>query len=129
MLVHHHDGTAVGVCSIFCGAKEYIKNLDDAPDQILVADYNTKKLIDATKAFWVMGGSKSGVMTNRPKWAFAKKQGALAFINRYGGKLIDFDEAIAASYEDVYEDMRTLKELRLSHNRRNHSDSGDTMRN
>ena len=32
-----------------------------------------------------MGGTKSGVMTNRAKWAFERKKDALAFIKGYGG--------------------------------------------
>ncbi len=117
MLVHHKDGKAVGVCSIFCAAKDYIRSPDDAPDSIRVGDYNTKKLIDAIKAYWVMGGSKSGVMTNRAKWAFESKRDALAFIKAYGGEFIDFPGAMKASYEDVYEDMRALKQLKLEHSR------------
>jgi copper chaperone NosL len=120
MLVHHKDGKSVGVCSIFCAARDYIRSPDDAPDSIKVGDYNTKKLIDAIKAYWVMGGSKSGVMTNRAKWAFESKKDALAFINGCGGELIDFPGAMKASYEDVYEDMRALKQMRLEHSRMSH---------
>jgi copper chaperone NosL len=115
MVVHHSDGKSVGVCSIFCAAKDYIKYVDDQPDLMKVGDYKSKKLIDAANAYWVMGGNKSGVMTNRAKWAFEKKQDALAFIKSHGGKLIDFDEAMKASYEDMYEDMRMLKKMKLEH--------------
>ena len=117
MLVHHRDGKSVGVCSIFCAAKDYIRSLDQAPDWMRVADYNTKKLVDAGRAYWVMGGSKSGVMTNRAKWAFESKQDALSFTKTYGGELIDFAGAMQASYEDVYEDMRVLKQLKQEHSR------------
>jgi nitrous oxide reductase accessory protein NosL len=37
-----------------------------------VSDYNTNRLIDAKKAYWVVGGNKSGIMTKRAKWAFEK---------------------------------------------------------
>ncbi len=39
----------------------------------MVADYGTKKLIDAEKAIWVVGGSVQGVMTRNAKWAFENK--------------------------------------------------------
>lgn len=39
----------------------------------MVGDYNTKRLIDAEKAVWVIGGGKQGVMTKRAKWAFEKR--------------------------------------------------------
>ena len=32
MLVHHKHGKSVGVCSIFCAAKDYIRSPDDAPN-------------------------------------------------------------------------------------------------
>ncbi|MHC1728195.1 MAG: nitrous oxide reductase accessory protein NosL [Syntrophobacteraceae bacterium] len=117
MLLEHRHGKSVGVCSVFCAAKDNIKNIDDPPVLIQVGDYNSKKLIAAAAAYWVMGGSKSGVMTNRAKWAFEKKKDALDFIKRYGGELIDFDTAMKASYEDMYEDMRVLKEMKLEHSR------------
>jgi copper chaperone NosL len=129
MVVHHKHGNSVGVCSIFCAAKDYIKSLDDPPDSMKVADYKNKKLIDSVKAYWVMGGIKSGVMTNRAKWAFERKTEALAFIKSYGGELIDFDEAMKASYEDMYEDMRMLKQMKLEHSRTRISKSSSFGRN
>lgn len=42
-------------------------------------------LIDAEKAFWVIGGSKPGVMTKRAKWAFEKKEAADKFMLDNGG--------------------------------------------
>lgn len=128
MLVHHKDGKLVGVCSIFCAAKEYIRNLDDVPSSIRVADYNSKKLINAITSYWVMGGSKSGVMTNRAKWAFEKKKDAIDFIHAYGGEIMDFNSVMKASYEDVYDDMRVLKQLRLEHSRVLHDDSSRDSR-
>ena len=117
MVIHHSHGKSVGVCSIFCAARDYLKNSDGEPISMTVADYNSKQLIDAAKAYWVMGGDKSGVMTNRAKWAFQGKNDALAFIKKHGGRLIDFDEAMKASYEDMYADMRMLKQMRLEHSR------------
>jgi nitrous oxide reductase accessory protein NosL len=65
-----------------------------------VADYNTKKLIDAKSAAWVIGGSKKGVMTQVAKWAFADKKGADAFIKQNGGKPATFDEALKAAEKE-----------------------------
>jgi copper chaperone NosL len=129
MLVRHQDGTSVGVCSIFCAAKDYLRDVDDEPEYMQVGDYNSKKLIDASKAYWIMGGKKSGVMTNRAKWAFEYKKDALAFIKKYGGELIDFNRAMKASYEDMYEDIRAFKQLKLEHDRRRHADSHGILRN
>jgi nitrous oxide reductase accessory protein NosL len=62
-----------------------------------VGDYNTKKLIDAKTATWVIGGSKQGVMTKVAKWAFAEKKAADAFIKANGGKLATFDDELKAA--------------------------------
>jgi nitrous oxide reductase accessory protein NosL len=88
---------------------------------IEVGDYQTRELINAQAAWWVIGGSKSGVMTNRAKWAFEARRDALAFIDRHGGQIADFDAAMKAAYEDMYEDMRTLKELQLEYQRSRHA--------
>jgi len=40
----------------------------------MVGDFGTKKLIDAEKALWVLGGSKPGVMTKRGKWALRRRK-------------------------------------------------------
>jgi nitrous oxide reductase accessory protein NosL len=77
-----------------------------------VGDFNTKKLIDAEQAFWVIGGNKPGVMTKRAKWAFEKKADAEAFIAKEGGTIANLDQAIKASYEDIYTDTRMIRERR-----------------
>jgi copper chaperone NosL len=68
---------------------------------ILVADRDTRVLIDAEQAVWVMGGEKRGVMTDIPKWAFQTKAAAEAFIAKYGGKKATWKEALAAAQNEV----------------------------
>lgn len=112
MLIEYEDGTSVGTCSIHCAAVELSLSMDKSVKAIKVGDYNTKKLIDAEKAFWVIGGSKPGVMTKTAKWAFEKKEDAEAFIKDNGGKIAAFDEAMKAAYEDMYEDTKMIREKR-----------------
>jgi len=112
MYIEYDDGTTEGVCSPHCAAIDLAINIDKTPKAISVGDYNTKKLIDAEKACWVIGGSKMGVMTKRAKWAFEKQEDAEKFIKENGGKLASFDEAIKASYEDMYEDTKMIREKR-----------------
>jgi copper chaperone NosL len=83
----YDDGSTFGGCSLHCAAIDMAVNIDKAPVEIWVGDYNTKNLIDAEKAFWVIGGKKMGVMTKRAKWAFVTKEAADKFIAQYGGKL------------------------------------------
>jgi hypothetical protein len=112
MVIEYEDGTSAGLCSIHCAAIEFAQNMDKTPKVIKVGDYNTKQLIDAGKAFWVIGGSKQGVMTKRPKWAFEKKEDAEKFIKENGGTLATFDEAMKAAYEDMYADTKMIRDKR-----------------
>jgi nitrous oxide reductase accessory protein NosL len=97
VLITFTDGTTVGTCSINCAHDEVSENASKKIKNIKVADYASKKLIDAKKAIWVIGGRKHGVMTATPKWAFEGKAGAESFINENGGKIAAFDEAWKAA--------------------------------
>jgi copper chaperone NosL len=112
MLIDYEDGTSTGVCSLHCAAVELATNIDKTPTAIKVGDFGSRNLVDAEKAFWVLGGSKPGVMTKRGKWAFEKKDDADAFIKANGGALTTFDGAIKAAYEDMYEDSKMIREKR-----------------
>lgn len=112
MLVTYEDGSSMGTCSLHCTAVELALNIDKTPKSIEVGDVKTKKLIDAEKAFWVIGGSKPGVMTKRAKWACESKADADAFIKENGGKPASFDEAIKAAYEDMYADTKMIRDKR-----------------
>ena len=112
MLVEYDDGTAVGTCSIKCLAVDLALNIDKTPKAVQVGDYAARNLIDAEKAFWVVGGSKMGVMTRRAKWAFAKKDDAEKFTKENGGTMATFDEAMKGAYEDMYSDTKMIRERR-----------------
>jgi len=112
MLIEYDDGTSVGTCSIHCVAVDLALNLDKTPKTIQVGDYGTKKLIDAEKATWVIGGNKQGVMTRNAKWAFAEKADAEKFQKENGGTISGFEEALEASYKDLSNDTKMIREKR-----------------
>ena len=112
MLVEYEDGGEVGTCSIHCMALEFANAIDRLPKQILVGDYNSRELIDANRAIWVLGGDRQGVMTSRAKWAFSDQAAAETFIKNHGGEIVDFDRAMKASYEDMYQDTRRIRKMR-----------------
>jgi nitrous oxide reductase accessory protein NosL len=113
MLIEYDDGTTVGTCSIHCVAVDLALNIDKTPKAIMVGDMNTKALVDAEKASWVIGGDKPGVMTKRAKWAFAKQEDAEKFMKEHGGTAASFDEAMKAAYEDMYQDTKMIRERRM----------------
>ena len=112
VLIEYDDGSSFGACSLHCAAVDLANNIDKSPKSIGVGDYNSKKLIDAQGAFWVIGGKKPGVMTVNAKWAFEDKHAAEKFIKENGGVLATFDDAIKAAYEDMYKDTKQIRERR-----------------
>ena len=100
MLITYSDGSSVGVCSLNCAVTELKTGKGRAVKAVEVADLNTRKLMAAEKATWVTGGSRKGVMTRIPKWAFAKRDDAAAFINKNGGNMATYKEARALAEKD-----------------------------
>ena len=112
ILITYEDGTAVGTCSLHCAAIDLSLKIDKTPVAIMVADYNSEKLIDAETAHWVIGGRKMGVMTWRAKWAFASRADADTFMTANGGSPGAFTVAVKAAFEDMYADMQMIREKR-----------------
>ena len=110
MLVRYDDGTAVPTCSVHCTGIDLALNPQKSVRQTLVRDFNTRVLLDAEKAFWVLGGDKMGVMSIRGKWAFGDRQSAEEFTRSHGGSLAPYDEVMKATFEDMYEILRPLCE-------------------
>lgn len=101
MLIRYQDGTEVGTCSLHCVAVELDRAKDKAVKSILVADRESRELVEAEKAAWVIGGKKRGVMTAVPKWAFAAPAAAEAFVKAHGGKVVPWAEALEAARKET----------------------------
>jgi copper chaperone NosL len=109
MLVDYKEG-AVGTCSIHCTSADIAVNRHKRVQGIAVADYQGRELIPAQTAVWVVGGDRSGVMTQRAKWAFGKRADAEAFIKDHGGAMASFEDAVKATFEDMYSDIKAIRE-------------------
>lgn len=101
MLVTFASGKEVGVCSLHCAITVMDNNKGETVKSLLVADRNTHELIPAEKAIWVVGGKKRGVMTMRAKWAFTTNEAAQEFVKEYEGKIVSWEEALAAARTDT----------------------------
>lgn len=112
MMVEYEDGTVVGTCSIHCVAVDLAINIDKTPKVIQVGDYNSKKPVDAETACWTIGGDLPGVMTKRAKWAFENRADCEKFARDHGARVASFEDALKASYEDMYSDTRMIREKR-----------------
>jgi len=108
MLVAYEDGTEVGTGSLRCTSLDLAINFTKTVKSVKVGDYTTKTLIDAEKAYWVIGGDVKGVMTMNPKWAFARKEGAQAFMKEHGGELATYETALRTTYNGMAEDTNYL---------------------
>ncbi|MCF8144041.1 MAG: nitrous oxide reductase accessory protein NosL [Deltaproteobacteria bacterium] len=112
VIIEHGDGSKEGLCSVHCAAIDMALHIDKTVNKITVGDYNTKKQIDADRAFWVIGGDKMGVMTARAKWAFETRAAADNFMREHGGRSATFDEIMKAAFEDMYEDTLMIQKKR-----------------
>lgn len=112
MYVEYNDGTSAATCSLHCLAVDLARSIDKTPKMIQVADYRTRQLIDAEKAFWVIGGKVSGVMTGNPTWAFAAKGDAEAFVRENGGAVATYEAALKAAYDEMQTDATRILEKR-----------------
>ncbi len=112
VLIEYGEGEKAALCSLHCAAVDLALNIDKTPRHIRVADFATRQLIDADKAFWAVGGAKPGVMTKRGKWAFGDKEAAETFLKTNGGVLLTFDQAFKGAYEDMYADTQMIREKR-----------------
>ena len=108
MLIQYTDGSEAGTGSLRCASIDLVINFMKTVKSVQVGDYNTKKLIDAEKAYWVIGGKVPGVMTQNAKWAFAERKDAEAFIKDNGGEISSYDEALAATYAGMFDDTLYL---------------------
>jgi hypothetical protein len=112
MMIEYDDDSTTSTCSIHCLAVDLAMGVDKTPKSMRVGDYGTKSLIDAEKAYWVIGGSKPGIMTKRAKWAFEKKEDAEAFVKENEGIIATFNDAMKAAYEDMYADTKMIRDKR-----------------
>ncbi|WP_201352684.1 nitrous oxide reductase accessory protein NosL [Hydrogenimonas urashimensis] len=101
------DGTKKQYCSIRCLAADW-PNISQKVKKILVVDAATEKLIDAKRAHYVVGSKVKGTMSMTSKIAFGSLEDARDFQRKFGGKIVDFDEAFAMARESLAKDSMMI---------------------
>ncbi len=92
------DGTKQ-YCSLHCVVYDNEINKTDLAN-LKVVDAHTLKMIDALKAYYVVGSKKPATMSRISKYAFATKAEAEAFAKENGGKVMAFYDAYDVAKKD-----------------------------
>lgn len=91
-------------CSIRCLVLDKEKNNIDI-SKIEVVDVKTEKIIDAKKAFYLVGSQIAGTMSMKSKLAFEFKKDALEFQSKYQGKIVNFKTAYDMAKKSLEKDI------------------------
>ena len=98
------DGTATQYCSIRCLAADWSR-IEHRVKKVVVTDVKSEKLIDAKRAFYVIGSKVPGTMSAISKLAFENENDATAFAKENGGEVAMFDVAFAKARVSLQDDV------------------------
>jgi len=88
-------------CSIHCLAVLSVK-LKTAPRDVMAAEYfHPENMLDAEKAFYVIGSRAPGTMTISSKIAFSSREEAEAFARKQGGRTAGFEQAMKEAMNEI----------------------------
>jgi len=88
-------------CSIHCVAVLSLK-LKEEPKNVRVAEYmRPETMLEASRAFFVIGSIAPGTMSKISKIAFSSKEEAESFVKRYGGRVVDFNTALSEALKEI----------------------------
>lgn len=93
-----YNGKKFQYCSIHCLAE----HMDSGTtlEDIQVVDTASLKLIDAKKAYYVVGSKVRGTMSRVSKYAFLNESDAKKFQAKNGGEIMSFNNALKKAQED-----------------------------
>jgi hypothetical protein len=103
------DGKTTGYCSIHCASKISQKMPTDI-DRWEVADYDMKTLINAHRAYFLIGSDLPGTMTPVSKLGFASQDVAKNYQKEHGGTIGSLEDALTRAIEGRGGDMALIKE-------------------
>lgn len=104
------DGVSKQFCSIYClvDAMSGEANVTD----VRVVDNTTLKFIRVSQAYYVVGSKKPATMAKKvSKYAFGTKKAADGFADKFGGKVMKYDEMLLGAKRDFDSDSKA-KEIR-----------------
>ena len=99
-------------CSLHCLAEVH-KNHAEKIKNIQVVDTRSLKLIDALKAYYVVGSSKEGTMSSSSEYAFFTKEDAEKFKKEFRGEIHNFNETLKLTKDKLSKDNESIDEKRV----------------
>ena len=103
--IEYRDGTARSACSLHCAGAMLAAYRGQDVKTIWIREHGSGKLLDAKKAFWVLGPS------NRSKEAFSGKPDAEAFSMAHGGRVANFRDTMAAVFSGMFDEIQKVQPL------------------
>jgi len=103
-----HNNTPRQYCSMRCLVMD-MQEYGIDKHSIKVVDVASQQLIDATKAFYVLGSNIPGTMSKSSKLAFFEKEDANKFIKKHKGKVVNFTTAIKSAKDSLSSDITMIK--------------------
>ena len=100
IIVEYADGTKRAECGLHCLLADLVDQPGRQPKTILAADYNSRKLVEAEKCWWVRYDNVVECRGSKVMLAFRSERGAEDFIVSFGGNKLNFDEALKVVYQD-----------------------------
>ena len=103
--IEYRDATARSACGLRCAGAMLAAYRGQDVKVIWIREHGSGKLLDAKKAFWVLG------LSDRSKEAFSGKLDAEAFSTAHGGRVANFRDAMAAVFSGMFDEIEKVQPL------------------
>jgi nitrous oxide reductase accessory protein NosL len=102
--IEYEDGTARIACGLRCAGAMLAAYRKKDVKTIWVREHRTGRLLDAKKAFWVLGPGGA-------RDAFQERSDAEAFQEAHDGRVVNFREMMTALFSGMYDEIQKGKPM------------------
>ena len=100
--IEYRDGTARSACGLRCAGAMLAAYRGKDVKTIWIREHISGKLLDAKKAFWVLGPGEGSRET------FSERSDAESFSAAHGGRVADFKDTMAALFSGMYNEIQQV---------------------
>jgi copper chaperone NosL len=100
--IEYQDGTARSACGLRCAGAMLAAYRGKDVKTIWIREHISGKLLDAKKAFWVLGPRE------RSREAFSERSDAESFSAAHGGRVANFKDMMAALFSGMYDEIQKV---------------------